>query len=100
MATDTIDRVQTRLDVTLFGAFDVQVDGQPMGKLRSRKELWLLALLILRYGKPVSREWLAACLWPDSPESQALAYLRRAIYLLKLAMGGAGDRICAPTTRT
>ncbi|MBC8104713.1 MAG: hypothetical protein H7Z41_19230, partial [Cytophagales bacterium] len=53
------------LTITLFGPLSVLVNGQPIPHLRSRKAQWLLALLTLRGGRPVQREWLAGTLWPD-----------------------------------
>ena len=47
------------LTITLFGPIEVLVEGCPLPPLRSRKALWLLALLALRGGRTVEREWLA-----------------------------------------
>ena len=38
------------------------LNGAPLGRLRSRKEQSLLALLTLRYGREVERAWLAGML--------------------------------------
>lgn len=88
------------LKISLLGPFDVQVDGRLLGRRHSRKENWLLALLALRHGRELSREWLAGRLWPDSLESQALSYLRQNIYLLKQALGDEARRVLSPTSRT
>ena len=36
------------LTIQLLGPFEVRLHGQPLPRLRSRKGLWLLALLTLR----------------------------------------------------
>jgi DNA-binding SARP family transcriptional activator len=64
------------LSLTLLGPMQVWVHGQSLPPLRSRKPLWLLALLTLRPNRPVAREWLAGTLWPDTHQSQAFANLR------------------------
>ena len=39
------------LTLRLFGAFEAQVQGRPLGRLRTRKERWLLAVLTLRQSR-------------------------------------------------
>jgi DNA-binding SARP family transcriptional activator len=53
------------LRLQLFGPFEVWLDDRPLPRLRSRKSLWLLALLALRKGAEIEREWLTGLLWPD-----------------------------------
>ena len=55
-------------------------------ELERRKALALLAYLAVT-AQPHSRETLATLLWPDHDESQAHAYLRRALFTLKHALG-------------
>src|SRR5690242_512363 len=62
-----IETVAASLVLRLFGPLTVWVKGEPLPRLRSRKGKWLLALLALRAGRQVERDWLAALLWPDSP---------------------------------
>jgi len=81
------------LKISLLGPFEVQSAGQTLAPLHSRKEQWLLALLALHHGEVISRTQLAWTLWPDSAEEQALAYLRRSLYLLKRALGAEADRL-------
>lgn len=88
------------LKISLLGPFDVQVNGQSLGRRHSRKENWLLALLALRNGKEVSREWLAGTLWPDTLETQALSYVRQNTYLVKRGLGSEAGRLQSPTSRT
>jgi predicted ATPase/DNA-binding SARP family transcriptional activator len=84
----------------MFGPLQVELDGQPLPRLRSRKGHWLLALLILRHGREVERAWLAGTLWPDSPATQALANLRNSLLDLRRALGPAGARLRAPSPQT
>ena len=43
------------LEIRLFGGFDVRIDGKPLPSLRSRREQWLLALLVLRQDRDTAR---------------------------------------------
>lgn len=90
----------TTCEVRLFGGFDVRVDGNPLPSLRSRREQWLLALLVLRQDRDTAREWLATTLWPDSDEKQALFYLRKSLSNLRQALGTEAARLLSPTPRT
>ncbi len=84
------------LAVTLFGPMQVSVEGHPLTHLRSRKSLWLLALLALRHGRPVEREWLAETLWPDAGTDQSLTSLRTVLCELRQALGREGGRLQSP----
>src|SRR5262245_17519289 len=77
----------------LFGPLEVRVDGRPLPRLRTRRGEWLLALLILRAGRPVERGWLASVLWPDSREERARYNLRRTLADLRDALGTQADRL-------
>jgi predicted ATPase/DNA-binding SARP family transcriptional activator len=88
------------LRVRLFGPFEAYVEGNPIPRLRSRKGEWLLALLLLRRGQRVDRDWLMGTLWPDSAPAQASASLRQSLADLRRALGGAAWRMHAPTPRT
>src|SRR5436190_220697 len=85
------------LSIRLFGPFRAWVNGEPLPRLRSRKGVWLLALLTLRHGCEVERVWLAGTLWPDTPESQALLSLRVVLTDLRRALGAEAGRLRAPT---
>ncbi len=84
------------LQITLFGPIQVRVEGQFFPKLRSRKALWLLALLALREGAPTTRERLAFALWPDSETGSALANLRVVVSELRQALDNQGERLIVP----
>src|SRR5262245_25272297 len=84
------------LTITLFGAFAVSVQGQPLRRLRSRSVEWLLALLALRNGRTTSRAALADTLWPESGHERALMNLRSGLVELRHALGPEADRLSSP----
>lgn len=88
------------LTIQLFGPMRVLVDGQLLPPVRSRKMLWLLALLTLRHGRPVTREWIAGTLWPDADHDAALANLRPVIHGLRAALGTGCERLRSPDRAT
>jgi predicted ATPase/DNA-binding SARP family transcriptional activator len=88
------------LTIRLFGAFEVRVDGAPLPHLRTRKGEWLLALLVMRGGREVERDWLTAALWPECPDSRARKSLRVSLTDLRHAFGEHARRLQAPTPRT
>jgi predicted ATPase/DNA-binding SARP family transcriptional activator len=100
VATVLPDSAGSPLSIRLFGPCEVRVHGVPLPRLRSRKGYWLLALLALRRGAQVDRAWLAAILWPDSPEPQALGSLRISLKDLRGALGVEASRLRSPTSRT
>jgi predicted ATPase/DNA-binding SARP family transcriptional activator len=84
----------------LFGPFSVLVNGEPLPRLRWRKQEAILALLTLRHDRPVDRAWLAGLLWPDASEGQGLAALRRYLTGLRRALGPEASRLLSPTSAT
>jgi predicted ATPase/DNA-binding SARP family transcriptional activator len=88
----------TPLAISLLGPFSARVNGVPLPRLHSHKEEAILALLILRHGRPVERTWLAGLLWSDTAESQGLATLRRYLAYLRRALGSEVSRLQSPTS--
>lgn len=88
------------LEIRLLGTCEMRPNGQPLPSLPSRKEQWLLALLVLRHARDTDRDWLAATLWPDAEESRARFYLRRSLSHLRRALGEQESRLLSPTPRT
>lgn len=88
------------LSIRLFGPIAVRVGEAPLPRLRSRKGLWLLALLALRAGRSVERLWLAGTLWPDSSETHALRSLRQSLHDLRRALGAESHRLICENPRT
>jgi predicted ATPase/DNA-binding SARP family transcriptional activator len=85
------------LALRLLGPFDVRLHGEPLPRLRTRKGEWLLALLVLRHGRGVEREWLTGKLWPESAASQGAASLRRSLTDLRRCLGPEGGRLRSPS---
>src|SRR5262245_22275635 len=96
------DGVVPCLSIRLLGNFEVMVHNTPLPPLRSRKEKWLLALLVLQKGREVSRDWLAQTLWPfpEHATDQARAYLRRSLWQIGQGLGSEAYRVQRPTNQT
>src|SRR3954466_6072839 len=77
----------TRLDLSFLGPFAVRLDGEPVTGFTSDKIRALLAYLAVEGHRPHRREALAGLLWPDYPDSDALASLRQAIHKLRQGLG-------------
>lgn len=74
------------LDVHLLGQARICVDGAPLKLAKRGLTLAMLAYLVLHRRHPVAREFLAFTLFPDADEENALAELRRYLYLLQKAL--------------
>jgi DNA-binding SARP family transcriptional activator len=88
------------LEIRLFGPMDVRIGPRPLPRLRSRKGLWLLALLVLRAKRPVERDWLAGTLWPEADLPHSRRNLRQSLYDLRLALGSEAWRLPDDALRT
>ena len=86
--------------LNMLGPMEVRVDGASLPHLRSRKGLWLLALLALRQGRAVERTWLVDTLWPQSSECQAHYNLRQCLTDLRRALGVQSGRVKNPSRHT
>ncbi|HZV77080.1 MAG TPA: AAA family ATPase [Candidatus Babeliales bacterium] len=71
------------LSVALFGRIRLSFDGDPFAFSQRAKALHLLAYLLLQPQRRCSRESAAFALWPDAPESEARANLRRHLAYLR-----------------
>jgi class 3 adenylate cyclase/tetratricopeptide (TPR) repeat protein len=97
MATSRPDGTGASLILRLFGPSEIRLNGKPLPRLRTRKERWLLALLALRHGAEVERQWLAGMLWPESISGQTL---RNTLADLRRVLGPDAARLRSPTPRT
>ncbi|MCA1596905.1 MAG: hypothetical protein LC772_10850, partial [Chloroflexi bacterium] len=88
------------LELRLLGCFETRVDGARVREPRSRVGKWLLALLALRSPREIERTRLAATLWPDSGEQEALYNLRRNLSDLRRVLGPEAGRIQSPSLHT
>lgn len=84
------------LEVLLFGSLSIQVGGDAAPRLRTRKEQWLLTLLLLHHDRALDRTWLANLLWPESTEPAALHNLRRSLMNLRDVLGTEAGRLLTP----
>jgi non-specific serine/threonine protein kinase len=91
---------QPSLTVRLFGPPEFLINGERLPRLKTRKGLYILALLTLRYGRDVDRGWLSGTLWPENDEAAALAYLRQSLTDLRHALGQEASRLLSPSSRT
>lgn len=66
-----------------FGKPRLEYGGQTYPLPRRESLLCLLARLVLQPGETLPRKKLAFTLWPDEPETEALANLRRHLYLVR-----------------
>jgi DNA-binding SARP family transcriptional activator len=69
-----------KLEISLFGPFQVQLTSSPVTQFESVKVRTLLAYLAAEAVHPQRRESLAALLWPDRPQ-----HLARKVYGYKHA---------------
>ena len=88
------------LEFRLLGGCDIRVHGSSLPPPRYRKELWLLALLVLRHDRESSRDALAEAFWPESDPDRALLYLRRSLTNLRHSLGPESARLLSPSPRT
>jgi predicted ATPase/DNA-binding SARP family transcriptional activator len=78
---------------------EVRIGSHPLPRLRSRKGLWLLALLALRAGRDVERRWLGETLWPEGDAAAARRNLRQTLHDLRLALGPEARRLASEAPR-
>lgn len=90
-----------RLSISLFGAFQVTGNGEPITEFEADSARALLAYLAMHAGTAFPRTALAALLWPEQPEADALHALRQALNRLRRAVGDAeADPPFLTVTRT
>jgi DNA-binding SARP family transcriptional activator len=71
----------------LGGAFLEGPDGPLTGRAAQGHRLALLALLAAEHPRPLTRDRLMACLWPQSDSERGRRRLRHALHLLRAALG-------------
>jgi DNA-binding SARP family transcriptional activator/predicted ATPase len=74
------------LDIRLFGRFQLARNGQPIETIYQVRQQSLLAYLLLYRYTSLTRQELTFLFWPDAPEKQAFANLRKALHRLRLAL--------------
>ena len=83
MGQPQADVTKTSFTVALFGQIRLSFDGHPFRFSERAKALHLLAYLLLQPQRRCSRESAAFALWPDAPEAEARANLRRHLGYLR-----------------
>lgn len=81
-----------RLEIHTFGGFEVRRGDRRLTELESRKVEALGAYLVAHRHQSVSRDHLAALLWPDRTDASARRNLRQALYNLRSTIEGDGPR--------
>jgi DNA-binding SARP family transcriptional activator len=76
-----------RLDIRLFGAFQVSLDGRPLTAFKTDKARALLAYLAVEADRSHRRESLSAIFWPLNPETTARRNLRQTLFRLRKVIG-------------
>lgn len=72
------------LEITLFGKFTVRRSSAQLSLPAKVAEL--LGFLVLRRGRPLTREVLATTLWGDASPAQGKKYLRQTLWQLQQAL--------------
>src|SRR4051812_23722820 len=85
-------------ELTLLGPFRVTLGGEPVSGFATDKVRALLAYLAVEGRQAHRREALAGLLWPNYPESDALANFRQTLHRLRQALGQTTNE-AAQTTR-
>jgi len=80
-----------KLEITTLGHFGLAVDGKPLavGKWKRKQSLVLLKYLVTQAGRPVHRERIIECLWPEVDESRAWDRLKVTISYLRQQLADA-----------
>ncbi|MBC8139002.1 MAG: hypothetical protein H8F28_24260 [Fibrella sp.] len=86
------------LHLQLFGAPSIEVNGVPMS-LRHRRAVLVFALLVLRGGRPLSRQVLSDSIWHDHDPDAASVSLRRALADLRTLLGPEAYRVSSTDRR-
>ncbi len=95
-----MDSIEAVFALHLLGTFFCRVGGRELPRLRTRKGYILLALLALRAGRPIDRDFLTGVLWPDSDDKAGSMSLRRALTDLRHALGEEAQRVVSEGHQT
>ncbi len=71
------------IEIRLFGGFEITAVHTPTPKFPTQKARALFVYLALHPHQPISRDTLAALLWPDAPADKAAHSLRQALSLVR-----------------
>jgi len=83
------------IHISLLGEFRIEYESGLTPSFSGDRPISLLAYLLLHRQAPVSRQYLAYTLWPDSSDSQARTNLRNLYYTLRKTLPDADQYIAA-----
>ncbi len=87
------------VELKLLGGFELRAGDGARVHLESRKVEALLAYLVLNPEQNHPRAKLAGAFWPEMDESKARVNLRRALYVLRRALGEEADALRASASQ-
>ena len=88
------------LVLRLFGQARIEADDAIRPIRAPAKAVEAFAYLAANHNAPVSREFLAALLWPDDAPEEGRAKLRRHLYVLAQALPAAAEPYLTTTSNT
>src|SRR4051812_36031444 len=88
------------LHLQALGAFEVRIDDTLIERFRSDKVRALLIYLAVEADRPHPRASLAALLWPDYADVQALRNLSQTLVRLNEALGAVAPSFLLVTRQT
>lgn len=86
------------LELLLFGAIEVRVEGVSLRSLSAKGRL-LLAYLALHAGRPMATGAIADALFPDSQAEDPHDLIKKAASEVRRLLGKEGDRLVSPAPR-
>ncbi|MEM7119326.1 MAG: tetratricopeptide repeat protein [Chloroflexota bacterium] len=85
-----------RLSLSFFGAFQAELNGEPILHFRSANVQGLLVYLAMQAERPFPRESLATLFWPRDTDATAKKNLRQSLYQLRKVLGDSKE-LAQPT---
>ncbi|MCA9962838.1 MAG: AAA family ATPase [Anaerolineales bacterium] len=80
-----------RLSLTFFGAFQAELNGEPLLHFRSANVQGLLVYLAMQAKRPFPRDTLATLFWPNDTDATAKKNLRQSLYQLRKVLNDSDD---------
>ncbi|HEY9603870.1 MAG TPA: BTAD domain-containing putative transcriptional regulator [Allocoleopsis sp.] len=87
------------LQIKLLGEFCLTYSGNAIASVNSERLQAMLAYILLHRDAPQPRQQIAVQLWPDAPDTEAKANLRRRLHELRQVLPDA-DRVLQVGTKT
>src|SRR3990172_5832400 len=74
------------MKATLFGKFNIELEGSKIAGIEARRVQELLSYLLLFRNNPHSRDFLCETLWREQPAGNSRKYLRQTLWRLQSAL--------------